>query len=220
LCFDDGYLDFRQHALPILRRRAWPVTHFLVADSVAEGVPPWTYRMNRIAVARGWSSSQSNANRIFAGGMNAVSRADWLAEQEHAVPAAPPLAPMLRADDIRAIGSDGVEWGSHTASHGFLDRLSDAEVERELSSSKGRLETLTGAPIRFLAYPNGYYDDRVLRIAESLGYSAAFTVQGRPLAAREPRFALPRFDLGGHPTAMLGLEITGLLSSLRRLRSS
>ena len=218
ICFDDGYEEFRQHALPVLLRHSFPVTHFLVADCVEDGTPPWTYRMNRLSIAFGWSSREAKASQQLVGGKDACARAAWLAERERAMPPEMLLPRMLRAKDIRAIDSHLVEWGSHTASHGFLDRLSDEEVEREVCTSKHRLEALTGTPIRLLAYPNGYYDDRVQRAARRADYAAALTVQGACVGRSSPPFAIPRFDVGGHPSRMLALEVTGALGALRRLR--
>ena len=136
------------------------------------------------------------------------------------MPCAPALPPMLRAEDIRAVGNDAVEWGSHTASHGFLDRVSDAELEREVSDSKQRLEAVTSHAVRLLAFPNGYYDGRAGAAVERAGYMGAFTVRGALIGRLAKRFEAPRFDVGGHPTQMLKLELTGVLESLRRLRAA
>ena len=126
----------------------------------------------------------------------------------------------LRAEDVRAIDPELVEWGSHTASHGFIDRLPEHEVVREVEGSRRRLEAVTGADVRLLAYPNGHHGGGAERAAEKAGYESALTVDEAFVTPRSPRFAVPRFDVGGHPTRMLKLEATGLLGALRRARSS
>ncbi len=219
ISFDDGYLDFREHAFPILRRHGLPVTHFLVADCVADGLPPWTDRLNCLALAHGWSVAKTNATRQRVGAWDAERRRAWLTENERSTNGAKPHPAMLRAADVQAIGSD-VDWGSHTTSHGFLDRLSDGEIEREVTGSRSRLEALTGTAVRLLAYPNSYFNERTCRAVESAGYAAALTVGDAPLTPRSSRFAVPRFDVGGHPRRMLSLEATGVLGALRRLRPS
>ncbi|MEO6119816.1 MAG: polysaccharide deacetylase family protein, partial [Terriglobales bacterium] len=45
------------------------------------------------------------------------------------------------------------------------------------------------------AYPNGSYDARVIRLAQELGYKAAFTTRRGRVKADPPRFTLPRIPL-------------------------
>lgn len=94
-------------------------------------------------------------------------------------------------DDLRARASMGVEIGSHTVSHPHLTSLGDAELARELASSKERLEDELGGPCRFLAYPYGEHDTRVRAVARSAGYDGAFALRA---SDGEP-FAIPRVDL-------------------------
>jgi peptidoglycan/xylan/chitin deacetylase (PgdA/CDA1 family) len=113
-----------------------------------------------------------------------------------------------------------VEWGSHTASHGFLDRVSDAEVSREIVSSKARLEALIGSTVRCLAYPNGYADARARRAAHEAGYVAALTTEGALLHPSASPVAWPRLNVGDQPAGMLRMEVTGALAALRKLRAA
>jgi peptidoglycan/xylan/chitin deacetylase (PgdA/CDA1 family) len=102
---------------------------------------------------------------------------------------------------LRAAASGGgVEIGSHTVSHPHLPQLSDAELDRELSESKGELEDELGAPCRLLAYPYGEEDDRVREAARRAGYDTAFAVG--PNRGRSDRFAVPRLAVYRHDTAV------------------
>lgn len=95
-------------------------------------------------------------------------------------------------DELRSLSSRGVEVGSHTLSHPHLRRLTDADLSRELSESRLRIEEALGHPCRFLAYPYGEEDERVRAAAEAAGYVAAFGLPGRrPL----DRYSLPRVGL-------------------------
>lgn len=93
---------------------------------------------------------------------------------------------------LRAIRSRGFAVGSHTITHPHLTRLSDAELETELTGSRARIEEVLQEPCRFLAYPYGENDGRVRRAAEAAGYMAAFSLRR---AGASDRFGLPRIDV-------------------------
>lgn len=93
----------------------------------------------------------------------------------------------MDADELRRLADTGWEVGAHTVSHPHLTTVSDAELARELTESRTRLEELMGAPCRSLAYPYGDFDGRVVAAARTAGYTAACTLEvgsqgGDPLA--------------------------------------
>jgi peptidoglycan/xylan/chitin deacetylase (PgdA/CDA1 family) len=93
-------------------------------------------------------------------------------------------------NELRSVADHGVEIGSHTVSHPHLPQLSDAELEREVTDSRDRLEAELGRPCRFLAYPFGDEDGRVRDAARRAGYDAAFALPGS--SVRFDRYAVPR----------------------------
>jgi peptidoglycan/xylan/chitin deacetylase (PgdA/CDA1 family) len=93
-------------------------------------------------------------------------------------------------DELRDVADHGHEVGSHTVSHPHLTRLTDAELARELRQSREQLETELGRRCRFLAYPYGEHDERVLGAARDAGYEAAFALPGK--ARPYDRFGIPR----------------------------
>ena len=96
-------------------------------------------------------------------------------------------------DDLRALVERGVEVGSHTSTHPRLSQLPDAELARELSESKERLEDELGRSCPFLAYPYGDEDDRVRAATRAAGYLGAFSLPGRPSPVAP--FSLPRVGI-------------------------
>jgi len=95
--------------------------------------------------------------------------------------------------ELTELSSDvDVEIGSHTVSHARLWELADDELEKELRESKSSIEDHLGRTCRYLAYPFGRADDRVIRAARLAGYEAAFLLlNGR----WTERHGLPRIDL-------------------------
>ena len=109
------------------------------------------------------------------------------------VAAHPAELETLRWDELRALVEDGVEIGSHTASHPHLTELGDAELDRELSESRERIADELGRPCLYLAYPYGDEDRRVRAAARKAGYAAAFALPG----AKSPAdtFGIPRLGI-------------------------
>lgn len=100
-------------------------------------------------------------------------------------------------DDLRGLADAGWEVGSHTCSHPHLSTLGDAELARELRSSKAAIEEALQRPCTSLAYPYGDTDDRVERATRDAGYSAAGAIPQvlyRPRAMSWPRTPIFHVD--------------------------
>jgi peptidoglycan/xylan/chitin deacetylase (PgdA/CDA1 family) len=123
---------------------------------------------------------------------------------------------------LAALPEDLVEIGSHTASHAHLTELDDAELLRQLTESRGRIEEQLGRPCRYLAYPFGEEDGRVRAAARKAGYLAALAVPGHPRPADD--YGIPRVALFPHDGSLRtaikaswpGRRITHALRDLRR----
>ncbi len=76
---------------------------------------------------------------------------------------------------------DFVTFGAHSKTHPTLPNMTDDQIRDELAGSKKDLEEILGVPVRYLAYPNGDVDERVLKIAEESGYQLAFTTTYKKL---------------------------------------
>ncbi len=68
-----------------------------------------------------------------------------------------------------------IKISSHTNSHKILSQISDQEVENELKESKDLLENLISKRIDSLCYPEGKFNNRVIEIAATLGYSKQYS---------------------------------------------
>ncbi len=71
----------------------------------------------------------------------------------------------------------GHEIACHTFSHPTLARCPIEQTARQILEDRERLEALTGAPVRGLAYPNGSYNGRIRELLPMLGIRYARVVQ-------------------------------------------
>lgn len=76
-------------------------------------------------------------------------------------------------DELRALGREGWEIGSHTCSHPRLTQLDDDTLATELARSKDVCEARLGTSCNTLAYPYGDVNRRVVVAAGAAGYRSA-----------------------------------------------
>lgn len=81
----------------------------------------------------------------------------------------------LSAADVRDMAGCGIEFGSHTLSHRWLNELTSDEIDREMVESKKFVEELTQTDCKTIAYPAGYFNELVKASATSAGYLAALS---------------------------------------------
>ncbi len=92
---------------------------------------------------------------------------------------------------IRALYEAGWEIGSHGISH--LDLTTrPGKQEDEIVSSRQRLESYLGVPIRSFAYPFGAYDSNALKLVNLAGYIAAMGLGDKSAQGKENIFYLYR----------------------------
>jgi peptidoglycan/xylan/chitin deacetylase (PgdA/CDA1 family) len=119
-------------------------------------------------------------------------------------------------DDVGELAEAGWEIGSHTLTHPYLTRLTDAELDQELETSRAECSERLGRPCRSIAYPYGDVDERVAQHAAAAGYDA-----GASLASRLPNLGLYRWPRTGvwHAEPWWKLRIK-MMRSVRALRAS
>jgi peptidoglycan/xylan/chitin deacetylase (PgdA/CDA1 family) len=78
---------------------------------------------------------------------------------------------------IEEMDRHGVAFGSHSASHADLTRLSPGPLREELGRSKEALEDRLGHPVSLLAFPYGAFNRHVWSAALEAGYTHLFTTQ-------------------------------------------
>ena len=103
----------------------------------------------------------------------------------------------LTNDQVKQLGDAGIEIGAHTRTHPILAMLKLADARQEIQASKDALETLTGKPVRYFAYPNGRpeIDYRLEHrdFVKSIGFEGAVSTQWGVASESSDRWQMPRF---------------------------
>lgn len=117
---------------------------------------------------------------------------------------------MLDRDDLENMREDPlVTWGSHGVTHRPFTELDDTELDRQFHESRAALEDILEKPVRYLCYPDGAYDERVVARARAAGYEAACTT-GRILNTLPLNpFAIKRIPFDNEPIARFAFRVAG-----------
>jgi peptidoglycan/xylan/chitin deacetylase (PgdA/CDA1 family) len=102
---------------------------------------------------------------------------------------------MLNWRELAEAEQTGIEIGAHTCEHPQLDQLPEKELREELYVSKSLLEDHLGLAVPGLAYPFGYSNARVRRVAREVGYAYAYSVNNAMTTSAADSFTLPRLTV-------------------------
>ncbi len=69
---------------------------------------------------------------------------------------------------IKKISDFGHEIGTHSSTHPYMSKLSKENIIKELSSSAGAIEDITGKKVELFRPPYGDYNDRLIQTAKEL----------------------------------------------------
>jgi peptidoglycan/xylan/chitin deacetylase (PgdA/CDA1 family) len=198
ITLDDGWLDNYVYALPILRRYRAPATIFLATALIGrdtwlwpdtlgwlltqapqaclrplESRYPWIARLGHSArpgqVDAAIEACKEMPEREIAGLVREVAHRSGLEPPNERL--------FLDWREVEEMSGAGIAFGSHSATHRILTRLSGAELRAEVG---GSLETLrrnaaNGVPV--FCYPNGDHDEAVVDEVRAAGYQAAVSTR-------------------------------------------
>lgn len=104
-----------------------------------------------------------------------------------------PRSEILNWSEVRELGENGVEFGSHTRAHPDLTRASIASMEDEIVNSKSALDDALGAETVSFAYPFGRVNQAAKALVAEHFKAAVSTVLGK-VTPRSDIFELERVD--------------------------
>lgn len=94
--------------------------------------------------------------------------------------------------EVREMADAGMDIQSHTVDHATMTYLSLKRLDQELIESKAVLETLTGKPVRHIAYPSTASNKTVREHAAKAGFVTGTIMDPRPATQHDDFLKLPR----------------------------
>ncbi|HWF10649.1 MAG TPA: polysaccharide deacetylase family protein [Bryobacteraceae bacterium] len=216
ITFDDGYRDFHDVALPLLKRKGIPAALFVVTDHVGTARPQ-AHDSLYLLLARRIARVMENGPGILRrfGGVRLPDVASLgpyqstrvlletlpLAAVERvieALEAEDPLSPNM-LESFRPVTWEmlaechraGVMIGSHTRTHILMPNETDARANHEALASREELEGRLGIAVRHFAYPSGIFNARSVAAVAAAGYRFGYTTCGHR-SPEHPMLTLPR----------------------------
>ena len=220
ITIDDGYRDFYEVAFPVLRRYGVPATLYVVTEFVNGKCWIWT-DLARYALLHAKETGFDFAIRdvsiriclgnekerlITAGKINSQLKKLPDDEKERFIcqlfaaagvdtPEQPcPDFGPVSWEQLAEMGSEGVEVGSHTATHPILTNVDAERLGSELRSSLGEIRRRLNKNDVHFCYPNGNVSAREREGVAAAGYKSGVTTEIRLCGPDDDLFLLPRID--------------------------
>jgi peptidoglycan/xylan/chitin deacetylase (PgdA/CDA1 family) len=105
-----------------------------------------------------------------------------------------PRLPLLTWAQVAEMAAAGIEFGSHTCTHPYLDELVGAEISAEIKSSQTTLQQHLRRPISVFAYPYGRFNTDAEQLVRRTYTGACTTELGVVTATTDP-YRLPRIEM-------------------------
>lgn len=194
ISFDDGWQG-NVELMELIEKFKVPVTIFITTDALKEGNYWWEYSL--ISGQKKYSGLKKVEEFKM---LQEITFKEKLAILKHHYSL---KRSCLTLEELERIDkSEYVTIGSHTVTHPILIRCSPESQLTELLESKKLLSLMLNRDVEYLAYPNGDYDEGIIKIARQCGYTLAFTTNpGRIDVEKVDPFVIPRnalYDNGGY----------------------
>lgn len=179
ITFDDGHIS-NHDILPVIKKYNIPITVFLCSDIINTNRHFWFNHKN---IPLKELKNKSNSNRL-----KILSEFGFQEDKEFETPQA------LSGQQIREM-NQYVDFQSHTRFHPCLPKCNDKEAFNEIVNSKINLENEYGFKINAIAYPNGDYSERDIKIAKNNHYECGLTVDYGYNSVKTDLFRMKRINV-------------------------
>jgi peptidoglycan/xylan/chitin deacetylase (PgdA/CDA1 family) len=217
ITFDDGYVS-NALALDVLQQFEVPATFYISTRHVEMQKSFWWDVMYRESARRG-ATSRAIRRRIRSLKQLKAEEIEsqlvrWFGSRA-LLPMSDCDRPFTRTELAAFAKSPHVSLGNHTADHAILINYDAPGIRNEIDGAQNFLMSITGAPPRSIAYPNGGYDARVVDIAARAGLEFGLTVRtGLNVSPTSQPMELRRVTVWGIPGA--DRQARALASAARR----
>ncbi|MBK9419590.1 MAG: polysaccharide deacetylase family protein [Flavobacteriales bacterium] len=199
--FDDGY--FNNHmALPILERHRAKATFYITTEHNRQGKYFWwdVLCRERAKQAKFTMAEQKAEVLCFYDLSWEEQYARLMAEfgEDALYGNNEMMRPMTREELVQFSRHPYVTIGNHTTNHQNLNLLNHLEAKDAIQDGKRYLESEVGKEVSSIAYPYGFYCDRVIRIAKDVGMQVGQSTEtGVDKLIGMDRMAMKRNQLSG-----------------------
>jgi peptidoglycan/xylan/chitin deacetylase (PgdA/CDA1 family) len=103
----------------------------------------------------------------------------------------------MSSGQVKQLSDDGNIIGSHTWDHHNVKKYQKEDWVKQIEKPTIQLETITGKPIHYFAYPFGLWDSSVIPEIKNRGFAAAFQLSTKR-DKTDPLFTIRRMIVPGY----------------------
>lgn len=211
ITFDDGFKITMKNALPILKSLKIKATFFITTDWIDSNKLLWQQKyywylknyglkdffdkIRQIDKESFAGLNYSQCHGKFMQGILPEQKKMLLKQYHRSILNEKDIATSIypNSKDVLSLNSSGMQIGSHSCGHYFMQNLPDDLYLQELLKSKERLENLIERPVNSFSYPfNSYREDN--EILKKVGYRTLCTVDKHKVNKFTSLNRLPRFN--------------------------
>jgi peptidoglycan/xylan/chitin deacetylase (PgdA/CDA1 family) len=245
ITFDDGFRDYIDYALPVLKKYNFHSTIYVVTDCVDQNIPTWTYVMDYLFyhtkklslpqfdygedgaafAVYNWQNKdeqiaycrkfKQSLKKVSNTKRNAIMRSFIAGFDDVSVP----KDLMLTWDELRSFKNEQIGIGSHSVSHPPLATIEDdLELEREIKMSGEIIKEHIGYFPASISYPVGSYSQRVKDASEKAGYKIGLALNQRSYNPQgQDLFDVPRLELYNDSFLRNKLKMYGIEAAIKSI---
>jgi peptidoglycan/xylan/chitin deacetylase (PgdA/CDA1 family) len=106
----------------------------------------------------------------------------------------------MTREQVKQLSEAGNEIGSHTWDHKNIKKFTDADWVIQIDKPTKTLETITGKPVKYFAYPFGLWNTAAIPQLKAHGFNAAFQLSAKR-DEKDPLYTIRRMIVPGAWTA-------------------
>lgn len=95
----------------------------------------------------------------------------------------------------KEMSENGIAIESHTVKHRPLSTQDNDSVMKELTKSREIIEKKIGSSVKYVAYPEGYYNELIKRLVKEAGYRGGLTIRHGTANKDSDPYALERIPI-------------------------
>lgn len=239
--FDDGYMDFYEYALPVLKEEGIPATVFVSTGFIDGDIWLWPDKLRycfehtsepKLEILGVELPLNTNNERFKAWDLIAdycllignEEKNDLIMTVANLLNIVLPTIPPKRYagmtwSQVREAVSEGIDVGSHSVTHPRLTSLSKQELFEEVKTSKTRIEEEIGQKVNAFCYPNGQpsdFNDTTKMAIRHAGYDYALAAYPGPNPLGD-RWSIKRYSASDSPAIfermLFGFTYLGMIAS-------
>ena len=103
----------------------------------------------------------------------------------------------MTSEQLKALSDKGHIIASHTTDHHNVKKYTGGDWDFQLAKPKSKLESITGKPVEYFAYPFGEWNEAAIPELKKRNYKAAFQLSSNKRDTIEPLYAIRRMIVPG-----------------------